>query len=76
MMNYILYAGIVVAVFGVILGFLSFRAAKALKKTEPKVGFKPDLHRIVRYNRFRSMSYIGLTVAVIGVIMLLVGLVR
>lgn len=76
MMNYILYAGIVIAAFGIVLGLLSFRAAKALKRTEPSAGFKPDLHRIVRYNRFRSMSYIGLTVAVIGIIMLIVGLCR
>ncbi len=72
-MNTMLYLGIIMAVFGLVVSLYTRVKLKSLPKT---VGIEhPSLSAIVQGNRLKSWSVISLVLLLIGVVLIIVSLV-
>ena len=71
-MNTMLYLGIIMAVFGLVVTCYTRTKLKAIPKTTGVE--KPSLTAIIQSNRWKSWSVISLVLLLIGVVLILVSL--
>ena len=73
-MNTMLYFGIIMAVFGLVVTCYTRTKLKTIPKTTDLE--KPSLTAIVQGNRWKSWSVISLVLLLIGIVLIVVSLVK